>query len=63
MTTFEKRRFIWLWLPIMTAGSLIVLKSYTLTLTLNGLTLLGLAIFTTGAALFARDISTGREGE
>lgn len=46
-----ERRFWLVWMPLIVAGSIVQLASYDLTLTANGLTVLGLLI--AGGALVA----------
>lgn len=49
------RRAWILWLPLILTGALTVIHSYTLTLTANGLTLLGLATVAAGTITLATD--------
>lgn len=50
-TVYARRRLIALWLPFIVMGMSLYLYSYTLSLTFNGLSLLGIVIV--GLGIFA----------
>ena len=55
MTKHEVRRAAWLWLPLIAIGSVVNAYSYTLTLTMNGLTLAGMTLIAAGTLALALD--------
>ncbi|MFB9777309.1 hypothetical protein [Brevibacterium otitidis] len=60
MTKYEARRLSFLWLPIVAAGAIINAWSYTITLTMNGLTLAGVTLIAAGTLAAAIDHDRGR---
>lgn len=58
-TIYARRRLVCLWLPFVVMGMSLYLYSYTLSLTFNGLSLLGLSV--TGIGVLASALDAGDE--
>lgn len=56
---YQRRRAAWLWLPLLAIGGVVNAWSYTLTLTLNGASLAGMALIAAGTLALALDSDRG----
>lgn len=63
MTKFQIRRAAGLWLPTISIGAIVQIISYRHTLTMNGLTLIGMLIMSAGIIVIARDFDRTRTDE
>lgn len=55
----RRRRAAWLWLPVIAIGGVVNAWSYTLTLTTNGASFLGMTLIAAGTLALALDFDRG----